>query len=136
MKKLMSVLLAVSALMLSGCATIMGEKTQALPLATNPEGAHFKIIDEKGHVFQEGTTPTTVILPKHDGSYFGKKSYVIHFSKEGYRSTSVPLQTNANGKYIIGNLFFGGLAGYLLVDPFNGGMYDISPISVTTDLDK
>ncbi|WP_373777639.1 hypothetical protein [Glaesserella sp.] len=136
MKKLLSILTLTSVLSLTGCATILGDKTQSLPISTTPEGAHFKIIDETGKTVHEGTTPATVTLPKHDGSYFGKKTYSVTFDKEGYQTTTYPLSTSPNAKYILGNFIFGGLVGWLIVDPLNGGMYDIHPASVSKTLNQ
>lgn len=136
MKKILSATLLTSTMALTGCATIMGDNTQSLPIITNPSGAEFKITDEKGHIVQQGITPATVSLPKHDGSYFGKKTYSINFAKEGYQPKMFPLQTNPNAKYILGNAIFGGLVGWFILDPLNGGMYDISPTEVNTDLSK
>lgn len=134
MKKL--VLVGVLSALLSGCATIVGDKTQTLPISSNPDGATYTITDETGTVVQKGTTPSTVTLEKSNGSYFGKKTYTVEFSKNGYQSVTYPLTTSPNGWYIGGNILFGGLVGWLLVDPFNGGMYSISPDKVNTELSK
>lgn len=37
------------------------------------------------------------------------------------------IKASANGWYIGGNIVFGGLIGWLAVDPFNGGMYTLKP---------
>jgi len=68
-----------------------------------------------------------VTLAKSDGSYFGKKSYEITFTKEKYTPVTLPIKASANGWYIGGNFVFGGLIGWLAVDPFNGGMYTLHP---------
>lgn len=80
-----------------------------------------------GRLVSTGVTPQSVVLDKSDGSYFGGKDYSITFTKEGYTPTTLPIKHSANGWYIGGNLVFGGLIGYLLVDPFNGGMYTLKP---------
>lgn len=134
MKKLIAPLMAC--LTLAGCATITGDKTQTIPLMTNPDGVSYKVTDERGVVVSEGVTPSSITLSKHDGTYFGKKSYTVTFEKEGYSPVSTHLQANANGKYILGNFFFGGLLGWLLIDPLNGGMYNLSPEKVLVDMDK
>lgn len=128
--------LAVATLGLTGCATIMGSPAQSLPIYSNPQGADYKITDEKGYVIQEGKTPAVAVLPKHDGSYFGKKTYSISFTKEGYKPLIYPLKTDVNGKYILGNLIFGSVIGWFILDPLNGGMYDISPTTVETNLEQ
>lgn len=42
-------------------------------------------------------------------------------------TVKLPLKTSVNGWYIGGNFVFGGLIGWLIVDPLNDGMYTISP---------
>lgn len=127
MKKLIALCVLLGVFGLSGCATIVGDSTQTVQVNSNPQGAKFEIKDEKGMVITSGTTPQSVVLDKSDGSYFGGKDYQITFSKEGYTPNTLPIKHSANGWYIGGNLLFGGLIGYLLVDPFNGGMYSLKP---------
>lgn len=125
MKKIVAVLLG--AFLLSGCATIVGDDTQLVQVNSNPAGADFEIKDGTGKIVAQGKTPQGVTLAKSDGSYFGKKSYQITFSKDGSQPVTLPIKANANGWYIGGNIVFGGFIGWLLVDPFNGGMYTLSP---------
>lgn len=126
MRKLALIAVA-SAILLSGCATIVGDETQLVQVNSAPSGAEFKITDETGKVAAQGKTPQGVTLTKSDGSYFGKKSYQITFTKEGYQPTTLPIKANANGWYIGGNIVFGGFIGWLAVDPFNGKMYTLTP---------
>lgn len=127
--KLMKKIIAVfaGAMLLSGCATIVGDDTQLVQVNSNPNGADFQIKDESGKVVAQGKTPQGVTLAKSDGSYFGKKNYQITLSKEKYQPVTLPIKASANGWYIGGNIVFGGLIGWLAVDPFNGGMYTLHP---------
>ena len=50
--------------------------------------------------------------------------------KDGYEPVTLPIKANANGWYIGGNLVFGGLIGWLAVDPFNGGMGDAANLLI------
>lgn len=125
--------LAVAAA-LSGCATIVGHPTQLIPVASTPSDATISIVDETGAEVFKGNTPTTVTLPKSDGHYWGKKSFTVTISKNGFKSQSLPIVANANGWYMFGNLVFGGLIGYFAVDPFNGNMYTLSPEAVNASL--
>ena len=118
----------------SGCASIVGDKTQLIPISSTPDEADILITDEVGmHVFK-GKTPTTVTLQKSDGSYWGKKSYVVTISKESFQAQTIPIKANANGWYIGGNIIFGGLIGWFIVDPLNGAMYTLSPAQISTHL--
>lgn len=110
----------------AGCATIVGEPTQLVPIKSSPDGASIVITDESGVEVFKGTTPTSVTLAKSDGSYWGGKNYKATIKKEGYASYEIPIKTSANGWYIGGNLIFGGLIGYFIVDPLNGNMYTLS----------
>lgn len=48
-------------------------------------------------------------------------------TKEELRPVTLPLKASANGWYVAGNFFFGGLMGWLIVDLFNGSMYTLRP---------
>lgn len=129
MKKILGLL--AGSILLSGCATIVGDDTQLVQVNSEPTGVQFQIKDETGATVAQGTTPQGVTLAKSDGSYFGKKSYQITMGKDGYSPVTLPIKANANGWYIGGNIVFGGLIGWLAVDPFNGGMYTLKPKQVT-----
>jgi hypothetical protein len=118
----------------TGCATIVGEPNQLLPITSSPDGASVVITDERGHAVFKGVTPTTVTLAKSDGSYWGKKSYIATIKKEGFSSYELPIKASANGWYIAGNLVFGGLIGYFIVDPLNGNMYTLSTKDINATL--
>ncbi|MGD2171964.1 MAG: hypothetical protein PVI79_00695 [Gammaproteobacteria bacterium] len=129
-------LLLMSAAMLGGCATIVGDKTQLIPISSDPDLASIVIVDEKGSQVFRGTTPTTVTLAKSDGSYWGKKSYAVTITKPGYSSQTIPITASANGWYIGGNIIFGGIIGWFIVDPFNGAMYTLTPKQIESDLGR
>lgn len=131
-KKFFALALCLSAL--SGCATIVGNDTQLVQVNSDPEGSQFQIKDDSGSLVSQGITPQGVTLAKSDGSYFGKKNYQITFMKEGYSPVTLPIKASANGWYIGGNIVFGGLIGWLAVDPFNGGMYTLHPKAVSPTL--
>lgn len=133
MKLLPIILMAMS---ITGCASIMGDKTQTLPIDIQPEGSKITVKDNSGMTVYAGTSPTTVTLNKSDGSYFGKKNYTIFAENDGYTPQSIPVTESVNGWYIGGNIVFGGLIGWLAVDPWNGGMYKLDMDKVQTKLYK
>jgi len=135
MKKLVY-LLVLPLVFLSGCATIIGDSTQLVPISSTPSDASIVIVDEKGSQIFKGSTPTNVTLEKSDGSYWGKKSYTVEISKDGYETQSIPVNASANGWYIGGNLIFGGLIGWFILDPMNGGMYTLSPQQISSELNE
>lgn len=134
MKKLLASLTAFGLVLVTGCATIVGDKTQLMAISSTPDKANIKIVDERGQDVYEGMTPTTVTLQKGDGTYFGGKTYTVTISKDGFNSTVVTINHNANGWYIFGNLVFGGLIGWFIVDPLTGAMYTLNPQSVNVGL--
>lgn len=126
---------AVAALIaLSGCATIVGNPTQLLPIQSTPGDAAVVIVDETGTEVFKGNTPTTVTLQKSTGKYWGKKSYTVKINKEGFQEQSIPITASANGWYIAGNFLFGGLIGWFIVDPLSGNMYTLSPETIASNL--
>lgn len=126
MKSLFIALVALT--LLSGCATIVGSESQAVRIDSVPQGARFTIQDETGRAVAEGYTPQTVELAKSTGLYFGKKQYQVMLESTGYVPVTVPLREKANLWYLLGNIPLGGFIGWLLVDPFYGGMYNIEPL--------
>ena len=118
---------------ISGCATIMGNETQLMPISSTPSDASITITDEKGTEVFKGTTPTSISLAKSDGSYWGKKSYTVKITKTGFDTQTILITASVNG-YYVGNILFGGLIGWFIVDPLNGKMYNLSPKNITATL--
>ncbi|PMR69401.1 hypothetical protein [Halomonas heilongjiangensis] len=119
---------------MTGCASIVGDKDQSITINSTPSKAQVLIIDETSKEVFAGETPTTVQLRKADGSYFGGKSYTVHIAKEGFQERTMMINSTPNGWYIGGNLVFGGLIGWLIVDPFTGAMYNLTPDQINTTL--
>jgi uncharacterized protein YceK len=137
MNKIKAVTLLTSvSILLSGCATIVGKSEDTIPLASTPSGAQVSITDDTGKVVFAGTTPTMATLKKSNGSYWGKKSYIISTRLDGYEPQTTSLTESANGWYMAGNIMFGGLVGWFLVDPWNGGMYSFDMNSINSSLHK
>lgn len=116
--------------LLTGCATLVEQPTQVLPVVSKPDGAAVQIKDEAGRLVFDGQTPAMPTLQKSNGTYFGKKSYSVTVSKEGYPSQSVLVTAKPNAWYVLGNGAIGGLVGWFIVDPLNGAMYKLSPETV------
>jgi hypothetical protein len=134
MKEFLKPLSLILVIVFVGCATIVGDKTHLMPINSTPASADILITDEKGVQVFKGQTPTTVTLQKSDGSYWGGKKYTVNISKDGYDPQIIAITSSANGWYIAGNLVFGGLIGWFIVDPFNGGMYNLIPEQITATL--
>lgn len=121
---------------LSGCATIVGERDETITLNSSPSDAQIVILDERGDEIFSGLTPTTTQLKKANGSYFGGKTYTVNVTKEGYDTRTLTINSSPNGWYIAGNLVFGGLIGWLVVDPLTGAMYNLSPNEINASLNE
>ena len=128
-------IVCVLSFLLGACASIVGDRTQLIPITSTPDEADILITDETGMNVFKGKTPTTVTLNKSDGSYWGKKSFTVKISKPGFQTRSIQIKASANGWYIGGNIIFGGFIGWFIVDPLNGAMYTLSPDQITAELE-
>jgi hypothetical protein len=116
-------LLAVQAL--AGCASIISESNWPVAIKSTPDGANFTVTNQNGDKVHSGTTPSSVMLAGGAG-YFDGEKYTITFKKDGYQDTIATLDTSVNGWYW-GNLLFGGILGFLVIDPATGAMYRLPP---------
>ena len=121
MKKSISVILLSFILLFAGCASIVSKSNWPVAIISNPEGATVQITNYKGEKIYSGTTPTRIVLKSKRG-YFKGERYKLLFTKDGYDTFAYELDTGLNGWYI-GNILFGGLIGFLIVDPLTGAMY-------------
>jgi hypothetical protein len=119
------------ALLSTGCASIVGKSVFPVTINSDPSGSDILIKDEKGQEIFAGKTPTTVTLDAGE-AYFHAKSYQVHFSKAGYGSHQAVIRAQLSGWYI-GNVLFGGLIGWLIVDPITGKMWKL-PTDLTVKL--
>ena len=119
----------------SGCATIIkGSGPEGINFKSEPVDAKLTVINlRNGNVMANAKTPQVVLLPK-DAGYFKYAKYTATFEKEGYEKKEVNLESNASGWYIGGNLIFGGLIGWLIVDPASGAMWTFDPEIVSVIL--
>jgi hypothetical protein len=129
---LLSILFLPLLSFLTGCASILdgGEKT--VQINSNPEGATVTIFNRSGKEVFAQTTPTIVSLERSSDFFMGE-DYRIHFEDAGYYPYEVHVKSTVDGWYV-GNIFFGGLIGILIVDPATGDMWTLSPREVNCDL--
>jgi hypothetical protein len=133
-KKMWKVILILfTSTVLTSCATIMGNSAnETLNVRSAPEQATVVILDESGTKIFEGKTPTSLPLEKKKG-YFSGKKYSVNIKKEGFAEQNITVDTKVNAWYVAGNLVFGGVIGWLIVDPATGAMWklDTNEIDVT-----
>jgi hypothetical protein len=118
----MAVLLVCVVSALTGCASIVSGSTSHVKITSTPDNADFAIMDHDGKVIHQGKTPATVDL-KTDRGYFKSPDYKVKFTKAGCPECVVPIKENLDGWYVAGNLGFGGLIGWVIVDPLTGSMW-------------
>ncbi len=122
----------LSALTLTGCASIVSDSNYPVSIRSTPSEAKFLVENSKGEEIHSGRTPSTVSLAAGDG-YFSSADYKVRFLKDGYEEKVTILEADMDGWYI-GNLLFGGPIGFLAIDPATGAMWKL-PESVSLSLD-
>jgi len=122
MLKKLGMIGALSMMLFStSCATVVSKSKWPLTIESAPTNSKIVITNKKGNEVFTGQTPTTVDLKSSRG-FFSKEKYEVTFSKEGYESKVVPVKFKLNGWYF-GNIFVGGIIGFLIVDPATGAMF-------------
>jgi hypothetical protein len=128
--------LLIGALLISGCASIVGSDKETLRVSSTPPDAQILIIDEAGRTVYRGRTPDQIALPKSNGRYWGGKTFSVAISKRGYLTQRVQVDTHPNALYLGGNYLFGGLIGWLLVDATSSRMYELSADGIQVTLPR
>jgi hypothetical protein len=118
MKKLF---LSLSLAALCGCASIVSDSSYRVAVTSQPQGANFVITSKEGITVHAGKTPATVTLDAGSG-YFNPAGYRVDFRKAGFDRQVAFLDSGIDGWYF-GNFLFGGLMGFLLIDPATGAMW-------------
>jgi hypothetical protein len=108
----------------SSCASILGKSQYPVTITSQPDRANITIVDDEGKQVYSGTTPTTVTLATKAG-YFKGRHYTVTFSKDGYEKHTAEIRRGVSNWYIFGNMVFGGLIGWLIVDPATGAMWTL-----------
>ena len=121
--------------MISGCASVVSNSTQKIAINTYPDKAKIAITNSEGNIIQQITTPSIVILPKSNG-YFNGERYLLNIEKDGYISKTLQINSDINSWYKFGNILFGGLIGWLIIDPLTGSMFELKPNEVNIHLEK
>jgi len=111
------------AMLTTGCASIVSDSSYPVTINSNPEGATFLVTNDKGVQIHSGRTPSTVTLKSGSG-YFSSASYTVTLKKEGFEDKSFVIESKLDGWYV-GNILFGGLIGFLIVDPITGAMWKL-----------
>jgi len=123
--RLVASVLAASAILLSGCASLVHGGPRNVPITSNPPGAIVSIYDRNGAPVARQVTPFTARLsPQY--RYFRGQSYRLVFEMPGYEQSEIQLRPSVSGWYFA-NILIGGPLGMLIVDPLTGAMYNLTP---------
>ena len=126
-------ILAAAPLVLAGCASIIKGESQEIAINSMPSGADVRIVDEGGTEVFAGVTPVKAQLKKKK-SYFHGRDYTIELSHAGHAPREIKLKRSVSAWYIAGNIVFGGLIGWLIVDPLTGAMWTYDPEEIDETL--
>ncbi|KXF82036.1 hypothetical protein [Enterovibrio coralii] len=122
--KLIKTALVSVVLFVMGCSSIVNGSTQPLKISATPDAATIRLLNKNGDVLKEQKGRLDYLMKRSTG-YFEGADYKLEISYEGYQTQTLELMSTASGWYIGGNIFFGGLIGWLIVDPMTGGMWVI-----------
>lgn len=121
-------------LIFTGCASIVSGGVKTLPIMSDKEGVSCEItnIGKGNKLIAQAKTPYTAVLDRHAG-YFSPAKYNVKFTKEGYLPYNRIIEASVNPWYF-GNILFGGLIGFFIVDPLTGAMWSIKEDDITASL--
>jgi hypothetical protein len=114
------VLMAATAGLTQGCATLIKGSSQSIPVSSDPPAADI-LLDGK----LVGQTPKTLALKRDN-------NYLIIIQKTGFEQRSVPVVKDIGGA-VWGNVLAGGLVGWG-VDAASGAQYNLLPATVSVNL--
>ncbi|MBP8985511.1 MAG: SHOCT domain-containing protein [Peptococcia bacterium] len=123
MRKALCFLCLVPFLLCVGCASIVSKSQYPVTINSSPGEATVTVKNKSGMEIHKAITPTTVTLSASAG-FFSPASYTVDFRKEGYYSSSASMAATVDGWYIA-NILFGGLIGWIIVDPATGAMWKL-----------
>lgn len=105
--------IVIAGLTLTGCATIINQDYQDVPVTSQPIGSRVWLNEHPC-----GVTPVIVTLPRGE-------THIITVEQKGYGPYQISLVPMVS-PMVWGNLLFGGLIG-LGIDAALGGMYEYRP---------
>jgi len=115
----------------SGCASIVDKTTDSVNISSTPSGADIQIVNRAGSVVYDGQTPADTPPLKKGAGWFKAQNYTVEFKKPGYETVKAEIEQGLSGWYLIGNVFIGGMIGWLVVDPITGAMWTLDDLHVT-----
>jgi len=126
--------LVLATLAATGCASIVSKTQRTVRIESTPSGAGVEISNRSGRTVFKGTTPTEMTL-KTGAGYFKPAFYTVTVGDPSAAGQVFRVGGQFNAWYV-GNLGFGGLIGFLIVDPLTGAMWKIKPELYHVDLER
>ena len=120
LKNVVCVGLCACTILCSGCGSIIHGKTEQIGFTSDPTGARLQIAS------QTTQTPAFLVLERR-----GK--HVARFTMDGYEPAEVALKEGMSLWFLLGNLGFGGIPGWI-IDSINGSIGDLSPNNVHVNM--
>ncbi len=109
---------------LTGCGAIFNGSSKNIQVEASPSGTAVTTQPPTG----DHVAPTTLELSR-------KHSYVITFSKEGYKSANAMIQNKAQAGIIVLDVLLTGIIG-VVIDAVTGSWNNLSPDQVSVSLEK
>jgi len=132
MRHLLCFMVGLCLICMAGCASIVSDSTYPVTISSTPKDAQLTIKNDQRTIYS-GTTPATVTLDASEG-FFQSAEYTAKIDKQGYGTYRKTINAGLDGWYI-GNIAFGGLIGWLIVDPATGAMWKLDS-NVNANLSK
>jgi hypothetical protein len=118
--KLMAMLLiALMSPVLSGCATLVSDRSYQVTVDNAAGPTYFSVIDRDNKVVQSGVTPQQVTLRSSAGPFRPAKYRVVYASTSGVHEQ--PLDPDINW-WTAGNIVIGGVPG-IVIDAASGALW-------------
>ncbi len=122
---------ACIAVLLSGCASVVSGRRADVAIHSVPSGALVSVRDNGGSEVATVRTPAVVSLNRGAG-FLKPARYTATIEKPGYQPAHVAIGPSLN-PWLLGNVVLGGVPG-LIVDPYTGAMWNLTPSEVETNL--
>ena len=91
---------------------------------TNPSDCNVKVVNDAGMTIFSGKSPCFLNLNSSDG-FFNPSHYTFNVSKDGYGEQSFKLGAGIDPWYAVGNIFFGGIIGWFIIDSLTGSVWKL-----------
>jgi hypothetical protein len=123
---------AGTAIVLSGCASIISGRTATVTIDSYPSHADVVIHDKHGKEVIATHTPARVELRRKD-KFIWPAKYTATITKPGYKTARVPINQTLN-PWIAGNVVVGGVIG-LAVDNATGAAWKPKVAAIHSELE-